>query len=137
MVRELSVSVGRVCRVIHLQRSLWYYRSIKDDSLIQEKLAGLASQFPNRGFDKYYGIIRLQGHKWARSRVLRVYREMKLCKRRRHKKRLPSRVKEPLQKQLLPNQSYSMDFMSDSLVSGRKLRILKVVDDWTRESLAL
>jgi putative transposase len=129
--------VGRACRVVHLQRSLWYYRSIKDDSAIQEKLAALARQFPTRGFDKYYGIIRLQGHKWARSRVLRVYREMKLSKRRRHKKRLPSRIKEPLQKQLLPNQSYSMDFMSDSLVSGRKLRILKVVDDCTRESLAL
>lgn len=137
MVNELSVSVGRACRVIHLQRSLWYYRSIKDDSLIQEKLAGLATQFPTRGFDKYFAIIRLQGHKWARSRVLRVYREMKLSKRRRHKKRLPARIKEPLQKQLLPNQSYSMDFMTDSLVSGRKLRILKVVDDCTRESLAL
>ena len=46
-------------------------------------------------------------------------------------------MKEPLQKQMLPNQSYSMDFMSDALVSGRKLRILKVVDDCTRESLAV
>jgi len=137
VVRELSVSVGRACRVIHLQRSLWYYSSTKDDSPIQEKLAGLASQFPTRGFDKYFAIIRLQGHKWARSRVLRVYRQMKLSKRRRHKKRLPTRIKKPLERQLLSNQSYSMDFMSDSLVSCGKLRILKVVDDCTRESLAL
>jgi putative transposase len=40
-------------------------------------------------------------------------------------------------KQLIPNHSYSMDFMSDALVSGRKLRILKVMDDCTRESLAV
>ena len=47
------------------------------------------------------------------------------------------RIKEPLQQQSLPNQSYSMDFMSDALTSGRRLRILKVMDDCTRESLAV
>lgn len=123
--------------MVRLQRSLWYYKSNKDDGPIIDKLSLLAERFPTRGFDKYYAIIRNEGNKWARSRVLRVYREMNLCRRRRHKKRLPARIKEPLQKQLLPNQSYSMDFMSDSLVSGRKLRILKVVDDCTRESLAV
>ena len=101
------------------------------------RLSRLAELFPTRGFDKYYAIIRNEGHKWARSRVLRIYREMKLCRRRRHKRRIPTRVKEPLQKQDKPNYSYSMDFMSDSLVSGRRLRILKVVDDCTRESLAV
>jgi putative transposase len=123
--------------VIDFHRSLWYYRSRKDDSEVIEKLTSLAERFPTRGFDKYYNIIRYEGLKWGRSRVLRIYREMKLSRRRKHKRRLPSRIKEPLQKQLLPNQSYSMDFMSDSLVSGRKLRILKVIDDCTRESLAV
>ena len=102
-----------------------------------EKLTWLAEELPTRGFDKYYSVIRLHGLKWARSRVLRVYRQMKLCRRRKHKRRLPSRIREPLQKQLVPNHSYSMDFMSDALVSGRKLRILKIVDDCTRESLAV
>ena len=105
--------------------------------MVIEKLMRLAEAFPTRGFDKYYAMIRNEGTKWARSRVLRVYRKMKLCRRRKHKRRLPSRIKEPLQKQIKPNQSYSMDFMSDALVSGRKLRILKVVDDCTRESLAV
>lgn len=137
VVSEQSVSIGRACRVTGLQRSLWYYRTSKDDSEIIGKLNALAEQFPTRGFDKYYGIIRNEGFRWARSRVLRIYREMKLCRRRKRKRRLPSRIKEPLQKQLKPNQSYSMDFMRDSLVSGRKLRILKVIDDCTRESLAV
>jgi putative transposase len=57
--------------------------------------------------------------------------------KRKHKRRLPSRIKQPLEKQMLPNHSYSMDFMSDALVSGRKLRILKIMDDCTRESLAV
>jgi len=129
--------VGRACRVVHVQRSLWYYRRRKDDSEIIQKLTALAEEFPTRGFDKYYGMIRLSGHKWARSRVLRVYRQMKLCRRRKHKRRIPFRIKESLQKQFAANQSYSMDFMSDALVSGRKLRILKIMDDCTRESLAV
>ena len=101
------------------------------------KLSELAEEFPTRGFDKYYKIIRKEGLMWARSRVLRIYREMKLVRRRRHKKRLPARVKEPLQVQLQSNFSYSMDFMSDRLVGGRKIRILKIMDDGTRESLAV
>lgn len=123
--------------MIDVQRSLWYYRRRKDDTEIIEKLTALAQEFPTRGFDKYYGIIRLQGIRWARSRVLRVYRQMKLCRRRKLRRRIPARIREPLQKQFAADQSYSMDFMSDSLVSGRKLRILKIMDDCTRESLAV
>jgi putative transposase len=76
---------------------LWYYQSRKNDTPIIEKLSWLAEELPTRGFDKYYSIIRIQGFKWARSRVLRVYRQMKLCRRRKHKRRLPSRIREPLQ----------------------------------------
>jgi putative transposase len=123
--------------VINAHRSLLYYRSGKDDSALITKLSALAELFPTRGFDKYYSLIRKEGIKWARSGVLRVYREMKLCRRRKHKRRLPARIKQPLEKQTEVNYSYSMDFMSGSLVSGRKLRILKVVDDCTRESLAV
>lgn len=137
MVKETGVSVGRACRVIGLQRSLWYYSSRKDDGAVIQKLLDLVNLLPTRGFDKYYGIIRNEGLKWGRSRVLRVYRELKLCHRRKHKRRLPSRIKEPLQKQAEPNYSYSIDFMSDALVNGRRLRILNVIDDCTRESLAV
>ena len=101
-----------------------------------EKLQDLSRRFPTRGFDKYYGIIRADGLHWGRSRVLRVYQNLKLSLRRKHKRRLPAIIKEPLQSPAAPNVSYSMDFMSDALVGGRKLRILNVIDDCTRESLA-
>lgn len=135
-MKEKSVSVGRACRVLELQRSLWYYKAHKDDEEVISKLQSLAERYPTRGFDDYYGKIRNEGIVWNRKRVLRVYRSIRLSLRRKHKRRLPSRVKEPLQVPLLPNKSYSMDFMSDALTSGRKLRVLKVMDDCTRESLA-
>lgn len=126
----------RVCRVIGIHRSLWYYQSCKDDGPVIIKLNALAEEHPTRGFDKYYGMIRNEGLIWGRRRVLRVYRDLNLKLRRKHKRRLPARIKEPLQQQQQANKSYSMDFMSDSLATGRKLRVLNVMDDCTRESLA-
>ena len=62
---------------------------------------------------------------------------MKLNIRRRAKKRLPERIKQPLLVATTPNQTWSIDFMSDSLVDGRKFRLLNVIDDFNRESLAI
>lgn len=116
---------------------MWYYQSKKDDSEVMDKLSELAEHLPTRGFDEYYGRIRQQGYKWNRKRVLRIYRLMKLGLRRKHKKRLPARIKEPL---ILPSQylhTWSMDFMSDALVDKRKIRVLNVIDDYNREALAI
>lgn len=129
--------MSRVCRVIGLHKSLWYYQSRKDDSEVIEKLRALAEAYPTRGFDDYYGKIRNEGLPWNRKRVLRVYRSLKLGLRRKHKRRVPARIKQPLDKSLHPNKSYSMDFLSDALSTKRKVRILNLMDDCTRESLAV
>ena len=120
-----------------LHRSVWYYQSKKDDSEVIDKLNGLASELPTRGFDEYFGRIRHQGLKWNRKRVLRVYRAMKLGLRRKRKKRIPTRIKHPLEQPLELNHTWSMDFMSDALADGRKVRLFNVIDDCNRESLAI
>lgn len=66
-----------------------------------------------------------------------MYKLLKLNRRRKGKRRLPSRVKQPLVKQELINQSWSMDFMSDSMVGGRRFRTFNLIDDCTREVLAI
>ena len=116
---------------------MWYYQSKKDDSQVMDKLTELAEQLPTRGFDEYYERIRQQGLIWNRKRVLRIYRIMKLGLRRKHKKRLPSRIKHPLVTPENYLNTWSMDFMSDALIDGRKIRILNVIDDYNREALAI
>jgi len=114
---------------------MWYYQSKRDDSELIDKLNELAELLPTRGFDEYFGRIRQQGYKWNRKRVLRVYRLMKLGLRRKRKKRLPKRIKEPLSMPSSINKTWSMDFMSDALTDGRRVRVLNIIDDHNREAL--
>ncbi len=100
-----------------------------------EVLERLAKDHPTRGFDNYYLRIRNEGYRWNRKRVLRVYRKMKLKLRRKRKRRLPARIKHPLKIPQTVNRTWSADFMHDSLEYGRKVRVLNVLDDFSREAL--
>lgn len=114
---------------------MYYYSTRRDDEPVIAKLSELSEKYPTRGFDTYYGKIRLEGLLWNRKRVLRVYRKLDLKMRRKRKRRLPSRVKEPLIVPTLLNDTWSIDFMSDALENGRRFRVLNVIDDCNREAL--
>lgn len=94
------MSVGRACRVLSQHRSVWYYQTHKEDSDVTQKLQQYAEQYPTRGFDDYYGKIRNEGLNWNRKRVLRVHRALKMTLIRKRKRRLPARIKQPLQQHL-------------------------------------
>ncbi len=132
-----EVSLGRACKVINLSRSVFYYQSIRDDHAVIEKLQMMAEKRPTEGFWKMYLRIRREGLLWNHKRIHRVYKLLKLNMKRKGKKRLPARVKQPLQVVGQMNQSWSMDFMSDALLSGRKFRVFNLVDDFNREALAI
>ncbi len=137
MVGEQGVPVSRACRLISLPRSQFYYSSKRDDTTIIEALQELAFKHPSYGFRKLFAYLRRSGKSWNHKKVYRVYKLLKLNKKRRGKRRLPARVKQPLQQQTTVNNSWSMDFMSDSLTGNRKFRTFNVIDDCTREVLAI
>lgn len=137
-MEEESVSVSTACKIVGLNRSMFYYeRQLKDDSEVEQKLQELAERKPTRGFGHYFGLIRNEGLLWNHKRVGRVYRKLKLNLRRKRKRRLPARVKEPLVNTLRMNQTWSMDFMHDTLETGRKVKVLNIIDDFNREVLAI
>lgn len=116
---------------------MYYYKSQKDDTAVIEALQDLAFKHPTYGFRKLFAYIRRSGNEWNHKRVYRVYKLLKLNRKRKGKRRLPSRVKQPLVRQEQINQSWSMDFMSDSMVNGRRFRTFNLIDDCTREVLAI
>lgn len=89
------------------------------------------------GQDMFYKRIRREGIIWNHKRVSRVYKIMGLNKKKRTRKRIPARVKLPLVVPSAPDQSWSMDFMADRLMNGRRFRVLNIIDDYNREILKI
>jgi putative transposase len=136
-VEEYEISVSRACKLISFPRSQFYYTSQKDDTEIIAVLQGLAFKHPSYGFRKLFAYLRRSAKTWNHKKVYRVYKLLKLNKRRKGKRRLPARIKQPLEQATSINQSWSMDFMSDSIVCNRKFRTFNVMDDGSREVLAI
>ncbi|MBD0350833.1 MAG: transposase [Flavisolibacter sp.] len=138
LVQEQQCSVSKACQLVQLPRSTYQYKhKERNDSMLQEALTALVSKHPTIGFWQSYHRLRNRGEKWNHKRVRRTYRQMKLNIRRRAKKRLPERVKQSLTVPTAPNQVWSLAFISDALVDGRKFRLLNILDDFNRELLAI
>lgn len=134
MVKHFKVSVSQACKHIGMAKSSFYYEhKVKDDSEIIEAINILLDKYPKNGFWLISNRLKKQGYPWNHKRIYRVYKAMGLNFKRRTKKRIPVRVKQPLQELFEPNDQWSMDFMSDSLWSGRRYRILNIMDEFNRE----
>lgn len=115
---------------------MYYYKPLpKDDQGIEEALHRRVEEKPEEGFWMAYHRLRREGHPWNHKRVYRVYKKLGLSIRRKAKKRLPSRVKEPLEVPEQSNHTWSMDFIHDTLENKRKFRAFTIVDDFNREAL--
>lgn len=97
----------------------------------------MAERYPRYGFPKLFQVLRRQGHPWNHKRIHRIYCLLKLNFRRKGKQRLPVRNPSPLATPEALNQSWSVDFMHDALVCGRRFRTFNVVDDFNREALSI
>jgi putative transposase len=137
LVQE-KLSVRRACKIVSLPRSVMSYKKIpRDDSSLIDALHDLVNKHPTIGFWKCYYRLRRKGDGCNHKRLYRVYTLLRLNVRRKSKRRVPQRVKQPLLRPTTINEGWSMDFMCDSLVDGRRFRLLNIIDDYNRESLAI
>lgn len=132
---ERPTDISRACRIMGTSRSSMSYKSVKDDLALMERLQKLAVDHPREGFWKCHYRIRNSGEIINHKRLHRVYKMLGLPMRRKHKKRLPARTKEPLEVPTSFTHTWSMDFMSDALEGGRKFRTFNIIDDYNREVL--
>jgi len=140
LVTDHSLSVRRACRIAHLSRTAYYEppgSSLERDAPVIEALKALVERYPRIGFWKCVDRIRKRVFAWNPKRLHRVYVAMGLNLRRRTKRRLPARLRQPLAAPAVLNGTWALDFMTDSLYGGRKFRTLNVLDEGNREALAI
>lgn len=133
-----GVSERSAARFTGFARSSLRYRTVRDPTPeLRARIRELAAERPRWGYRRIHVMLGREGWAVNRKRVLRLYREEGLLVRRKGKRRrsqAPRPVRDPLGE---PNQRWSIDFVHDALASGRRFRCLTVLDEFTRESLAI
>ncbi len=139
--QKFKLTERRACRVLGLWRSTQrHHRNSpgeEKDLALNIRLRELAEQRPRFGYRRLQVLLEREGQVINHKRVYRIYRAEGLAVRRKARKKIAAR--DRVQKPVVSaaNQRWSMDFMSDQLASGRRFRVLNVMDDFTRECLVM
>ena len=133
-----EVSERRACSALGTDRTSVRYRSHRlDDTPVWARLRELASIRRRFGYRRLHILLRREGIIMNHKKLRRLYREERLQVRRRSGRKRAVGTRAPMALPQGPNQRWSLDFLSDAFADGRRFRILAIVDDFTRECLAL
>lgn len=138
LIEEFKISQRRACRTMNLGISTCRYISRRGNGgVIVERMKSIAYERPRFGYRRVHVMLRREGLMVNHKRVYRLYREEGLAVRRKKRKRVSMLARKPVAAGSKPNERWSMDFTWDQLADGRSFRTLNIVDDFTRESLAI
>ncbi|UFW63053.1 IS3 family transposase [Rhizobium laguerreae] len=133
-----EMSERRACKAIGFCRMTVRYETRRDnDHELRERMKALAHERRRFGYRRIHVLLRREGHLVNHKRLFRLYREEKLAVRKRSGRKRAIGTRAPMLVPMVANDRWSLDFVSDQFTDGRRLRILTVVDDCTRECLAL
>jgi putative transposase len=133
-----AFSERRACRLVGIGRTTARYRTVRgDDAAVRSRLRELAAERPRFGYRRLHALRRREGIVVNHKRVQRLYGEEGLAVRRRRRKRLAREGRGAAPAPTRPGEQWGLDFVSDALASGRRLRLLCVLDLCTREALAI
>jgi putative transposase len=132
-----DMSERRACRIIDCVRmTVRYHCRRPDDVGLRERLRALAHERRRFGYRRLHVLLRREGFLVNHKRRFRIYREERLMVRRRGGRKRALGTRAPMVVPQRPNERWSLDFVADQFIDGRRMRILVVVDDCTRECLA-
>jgi putative transposase len=133
-----GVSVRRACRAIELSESTYRYKSCRTEPEgLRERMLELAAERPRFGYRRIHVLLVREGWAINHKRIRRMYRQENLAVLRKKRKRIAQTARRPKVMPEGPNERWSIDFVADSLATGRSFRTLNVVDDYTRECVAI
>jgi hypothetical protein len=133
-----GMSERRACRTIGCVRMTMRYCSRRGDDIeLRLRLRALAHEGRRFGYRRLHVLLRREGFKVNHKRLFRLYREERLMVRRRGGRKRAFGTRVPMLVPQLPNERWSLDFVADQFIDGRRMHILVVVDDCTRECLLL
>jgi putative transposase len=139
LMANYRVSVRRACSVSMLHYSAYYYRSTRrSDAPVRQRIKEIAKSRVRYGMWRIYTLLRREGWSDNHKRVHRIYKEEGLSLRSKRPK-LNRSAQHRLERPVIGgvNQVWSMDFVADQLFDGRKIRALTLVDNYSRECLAI
>lgn len=133
------MTISQACRVANIDRKVYRYQPKKkqEDKVIETLLKTLSAQHPTYGFQKLFNLIRLKDYSFNHKWVYRIYCSLRLNLKIKPKKRLAPRTKVTLTQPKHINHCWSLDFMNDALMSGRRIRTANIIDDCNREGLGI
>lgn len=138
LCQGFEVSQRRACSLVGADRSAIRYRSVRpDDGVLRGRLRDLAAQRRRFGYRRLLILIRREGTRVNHKKLRRLYAEERLQVRHRGGRKRALGTRAPMAVPQAPNLRWSLDFVSDTLTDGRRFRVLTVVDDFTRECVAL
>ena len=134
-----EVSERRVCQVLGLSRSSCRYLARADEqAVLRIRLRDLAYARASYGYRRWHVLLQREGWSVNHKRVYRLYKlEGLMMRPKKPRKHVTARRRMDRVEAVGPNEGWSMDFMSDELCSGERIRLLTLVDNFTRESLAI
>src|ERR1700685_920750 len=134
--QQFQVSERRACKLFGMDRGSYRYEPRPDrNGSLREALVSLARKKPRYGYRRLHALLERREHPASVMRIYRLYRAEGLAVRRLKRKRL-SRV-ATASRLVRSNQEWALDFACDTLATGRGIRVLAVVDAFTRENLSL
>ncbi|MBV8356465.1 MAG: IS3 family transposase, partial [Deltaproteobacteria bacterium] len=138
MITDHGLSERRACGLLEITRRSFRREPAPDrNHELRERLRTLAEQRRRWGCPLLFRVLRREGWKINHKRVERLYREQDLSLRRRRRRKRLSHLRVERSLPNGTNQAWAMDFIHDSLWSGRRYRALAVIDQWSCESLAI
>ncbi len=133
-----GVSERRACSLADLDRSTFQYPKREGgDELLRKRLRELAGERRRFGYRRLGILLAREGLHANHKKLYRIYAEERLAVKRRRSRKRAMGTRRPMLLPARANERWSLDFVSDSLTDSRRFRTLCVVDDFTREALAI